>query len=117
MRVCTTGGLGLTAEFALRDGAASALMGDHGTALWQLAADQWHPEMGGGLFCLLQMPHQVKNAKQLERLIMQLNRLELAPEDLAPHFGAWCPGRVGMNPAYVCFLPNLAWSMGSDLDL
>ena len=44
--------------------------------------------MGGGLFCLLQMRHQVKDAKKLAQLIMQLNRLEWASEDLTPHFGA-----------------------------
>ena len=76
------------------------------TALWQLHADQPHPEMGGGLFCVLQMPHQIKDAKKLAQLIMQLNRMEWAPQDLAPHFGAWCHGRVGMNLAYVSFLPN-----------
>ena len=104
--LCTTDGSGLTAEFALRDGAVSAVMGDHDTALWQLAADQPHPEMGGGLFCRLEMPHQAKNAKKLEKLIMRLNRLEWGSQELAPHFGAWCPGRAGMNPAYVSFLPN-----------
>ena len=104
--LCTTGGPRLTAEFPLRDGAVSAAMGDHDTALWELAADQPHPEMGGGLFCLLQMHHQVKDAKKLAQLTMQLNRLEWASEELTPHFGAWCHGRVGMNPAYASFLPN-----------
>ena len=104
--VCTTGGLGLTAEFPLREGAVSAATGDHETALWQLHADQPHPELGGGLFCLLQMPHQIKDKEKLAQLIMQLNRMEWAPQDLAPHFGAWCHGRVGMNLAYVSFLPN-----------
>jgi hypothetical protein len=41
-----------------------------------------------------------------ENLLKLLNRMEWAPQDLAPHFGAWCPGRVGMNLAYVSFLPN-----------
>jgi hypothetical protein len=62
--------------------------------------------MGGGLFCILQMPHQIEDAKKLAQLIMQLNRMEWAPQDLAPHFGAWCPGRGGKNLAYVSFLPN-----------
>ena len=22
------------------------------------------------------------------------------------HFGAWCPGKLGNNPAYISFLPN-----------
>ena len=62
--VCTTGGRGLTAEFPLRDGVVSSVMGDRHTALWQLAADHAHPEMGGGLFCLLEMPHQVKDEQR-----------------------------------------------------
>ena len=104
--VCTTGGRGLTAEFPLRDGVVSSVMGDRHIALWQLAADQAHPEMGGGLFCLLEMPHQLKDEKTLAELVTKLNKIEWSTRDLSPHFGAWCRGRVGMNPAYVSFLPN-----------
>lgn len=104
--VCTTDGLGLTAEFGLAEGAHSAIAGDHKTALFQLMADQPHPELGGGLFCLLQMPHQVADESRLQRLCLQLNQMEMATHDLPPHFGAWCPGRLGNNPAYVTFLPN-----------
>ena len=104
--VCTTGGLGLTAEFGLADGPGSAIAGDHKTALFQLMADQPHPELGGGLFCLLQMPHQVRDEDRLAKLCLQLNQMEMAAHDLPPHFGAWCPGRLGNNPAYVTFLPN-----------
>ncbi|GAB4040363.1 MAG: hypothetical protein Fur0014_10820 [Rubrivivax sp.] len=103
---CTHDGGGLTAEFALRDGAVSAAAGDRQTALFQLMADQPHPELGGGLFCLLQMPHRVGNEDRLHRICAQLNAMEMAPHDLPPHFGAWCPGRLGDNPAYVSFLPN-----------
>ena len=106
LSVCTTGGLGLTAEFGLRQGAISAAEGDHRTALFQLLADQPHPEFGGGLFCLLQMPHQVEDPDRLAQVCLQLNRMEMAAHDLPPHFGAWCPGRLGNNPAYVSFLPN-----------
>ena len=109
--VCTSGGPGLTAEFPLSDWALSAAMGDHNTALWQLHADQPHPEMGGGLFCVLQMPHQVKDDKKLAQLIVQLNRMEWAAQDLSPHFGAWCRGPIGSNPAYVSFLPNMLYSI------
>lgn len=103
--VCTTGGLRLTAEFGLAEGAVSAAA-NHKTALFQLMADQPHPELGGGLFCLLQMPHQVSDEEELEKICMQLNQMEMAAHDLPPHFGAWCPGKLGNNPAYVCFLPN-----------
>ena len=44
--LCTTGGLGLTAEFGLNEGAVSAAAGDHKTALFQLMADQPHPALG-----------------------------------------------------------------------
>ncbi len=103
---CTTGGLGLTAEFGLSDGAISAARGDHKTALFQMMADQPHPELGGGLFCLLQMPHRVRDEERLNRICLQLNKMEMAADDLPPHFGAWCPGRLGDNPSYVTFLPN-----------
>jgi diadenosine tetraphosphate (Ap4A) HIT family hydrolase len=48
----------------------SAALGDSHTALWQLAADQPHREMGGGLFCILQMPHQVDDEKKLAELVI-----------------------------------------------
>jgi hypothetical protein len=104
--VCTTGGLGLTAEFGLAENAGSAARGDRKTALFQLMADQPHPELGGGLFCLLQMPHQVRDEEELQKICLQLNKMEMAAHDLPPHFGAWCPGRLRNNPAYVTFLPN-----------
>lgn len=106
MCLCTTGGLGLTAEFGLNEGAVSAAVGDHNTALFQLAADQLHPELGGGLMCLLQMPHQLQDKHRLNQVCLQLNNMEMAAHDLPPHFGAWCPGRLGKNPAYISFLPN-----------
>ena len=109
--VCTTGGLGLTAEFGLAEGAHSAIAGDNKTALFQLMADQPHPELGGGLFCLLQMPHRVADENRLSRICLQLNQMEMAPHDLPPHFGAWCPGRLGNNPAYVTFIPNALHSV------
>lgn len=104
--VCTTSGLGLTAEFGLGGGEVSAARGDHHTALFTMTADQPHPELGGGLFCLLQMPHQLDDVQQLKKLCLQLNSMEMAARDLPPHFGAWCPGKSGNNPAYVSFLPN-----------
>lgn len=103
---CTFDARGLTAEFALREGAVSAVAGDHHTALFQLIADQPHPEFGGGLLCLLQMPHQFDDQQPLHRVCAQLNRMEMAAQDLPPHFGAWCRGRLGNNLAYVSFLPN-----------
>jgi hypothetical protein len=106
MCVCTTGGAGLTAEFPLAAGVVSAATGNTETALFQLMADQPHPEMGGGLFCLLQMPQQIGDKAQLQRICCELNKLEMAAADLPPHFGAWCPGKLGGNPAYVSFLPN-----------
>jgi len=104
--VCTGGGLGLTAEFPLIEGAVSSALGDRRTALFQLMADQPHPELGGGLFCLLQMPHQVLGEANLQKICSQLNKMEMEGDDLPPHFGAWCAGKLGNNPAYVSFLPN-----------
>jgi hypothetical protein len=104
--VCTTGGKSLTAEFGLKSGAVSAGLGDHETALWQIMGDQPHPEFGGGLFCLLQLPHQIESEEKLHQVVNELNRMEMEPHDLPPHFGAWCAGKLGNNPAYVAFLPN-----------
>ena len=106
LSVCTLGGLRLTAEFGLRAGEISAMAGHHNTALWQMMADQPHPGMGGGLFCLLNLPHEVADEEKLDRAIGELNRLEMQGNDLPPHFGAWCRGKKGTNPAYVSFLPN-----------
>ncbi len=103
---CNGGGQRLTAEFSLKPDAVSAMAGDHDTALWQIMSDQPHPELGGGLFCLLQLPHQIEDGEKLDRIIGDLNRMEMAPHDLPPHFGAWCRGNMGNNPAYVSFLPN-----------
>ena len=33
--------------------------------------------------------------------------MEMAPNDLPPHFGAWCQGHLDDNPAYVAFFPNV----------
>lgn len=104
--VCTTGDDGITAEFGLEKGAVSAVVGHHKTALFQLMADQPHPELGGGLFCLLQMPHQISDRERLRQVCIHLNKMEMSPHDLPPHFGAWCVGTLGNNPAYVSFLPN-----------
>jgi hypothetical protein len=104
--VCTGGGVGLTAEFGLRRNEVAAIAGHRNTALWEISGDEPHPEFGGGLRCLLQMPHQVLNEPRLFAVLNQLNQAEMAAYDLPPHFGAWCPGRSGKNPAYVSFLPN-----------
>ena len=109
--VCTTGHLGLTAEFSLREGEVSAVAGHHRTALWQLSADEPHPEMGGGCLCMLQLPHQISDESKLKKIIVQLNQMDMAANDLPPHFGAWCIGRMGDNPAYVSFLPNALHSV------
>lgn len=104
--VCTNGGLGLTAEFGLRSGALSAAAGHSNTALWQMMADQPHPEMGSGLFCLLNMPQTFEDKNRLASVLSELNRMEMQGNDLPPHFGAWCPGGLQNNPAYISFLPS-----------
>lgn len=104
--VCTTGRLGLSAEFELDAGQHSAVLGHHKTALWMLNADEPHPELGGGLFCLLQMPNSYSDKFRLHEVLAELNRMEMNAADQPPHFGAWCPGKSGNNPAYVSFLPN-----------
>jgi hypothetical protein len=104
---CTTGGLRLTAEFSLQDDEVSAAYGDHTTALWRIFADQPHPAMGGGLFCILELPHRIVDESRIDTILNQLNQMEMAPSDLPPHFGAWCHGNLDNNPAYVAFFPNV----------
>jgi hypothetical protein len=70
-----------------------------------MMADQPHPELGAGLFCLLNMPHLVFNQEKLNQAVAELNKLEMHGNDLPPHFGAWCPGKHN-NIAYVSFLPD-----------
>lgn len=106
MSVCTSGPNRLTAEFPLHDGSISAAVGDPETALWTLQSDQPHPTAGGGLLCLLQLPHSFNNEGSLDRALLELNRLEMGSTDQPPHFGAWCRGGSGANPAYITFLPN-----------
>jgi hypothetical protein len=103
---CTTGGLGLSAEFGLGGGAGTAMLGDTTTALLELSGEEPHPELGGGLLGTLQMPYRVRDPSRLRELCDALNRMELETDDLPPHFGAWCAGRLGDNLAYVTFLPN-----------
>lgn len=104
---CTFDRRGLAVEFPLDDDSApSAAAGGHDTALLQLVADQPHPALGGGLLCLLQLPHRYAAESELNAVCARLNALEMAAFDLPPHFGAWCPGKLGDNVAYVSFLPN-----------
>ena len=65
-----------------------------------------HPELGGGLSCTLEMPHQAESEHRLYQVCARLNELEMAALDLPAHFGAWTKGRSGRNPAYVSFYPN-----------
>jgi hypothetical protein len=109
--VCNSGGLGFTAEFGLKPGESSAIAGHQNTALWQLKADQPHPEAGGGLFCLLQLPHCFEDQEALASAANYLNAVEMMPHDLPPHFGAWCPSNTGNTLAYCSFLPNVFYSV------
>ena len=107
-RICvaTDGGLGVTAEIPLSANAMSAISGDGDTALLEIKADQPHPELGGGLFILLQMPNRTKDEAKLKAACLRLNQMEFEARDLPPFFGAWCEGKLGGNPAYISFIPN-----------
>lgn len=105
--VCTGGAGGLTAEFGLVDGAVSAAVGHRATSLFQMTTAEGHPEMGGGLFCLLRLPHVIHEEARLQQICEMLNTRELDALGQPPHFGAWCPDRMGNGLAYVCFLPNV----------
>ena len=111
--VCTTGPTGFTAEFGLGSEDICAIAG-HETALWAMSSKDTHPALGGGLFCLLQLPMSFEN-EQLLKILNILNTAEMAPNDLPPHFGAWTTGQRGNNPAYVSFLPNIMHSEAKNI--
>jgi hypothetical protein len=105
MCVCTTGGSGFTAEFGIKAGSVTAIAG-HQTALWRMLATQPHPALGGGLFCILELPFEFEKEK-LMTVVNTLNKAEMLPHDLPPHFGSWTKGNRENNPAYVSFIPNI----------
>jgi hypothetical protein len=109
--VCFASEDGFSAEFPLRAGAVSAVAGDSGTALWKIATDEPHPVAGGGMLCALELPHRLPDVARLSRVLAQLNQLEMQPQALPPHFGAWCTGTLEHNPAYISFLPNVLHEM------
>lgn len=104
--VCTVSEDGFTAEFGLMPGAFTAAEGHHKTALFQMETRQPHPELGGGLVCILEMPHVADTEARAADICSHLNVMEMEAHDLPPHFGAWCLGRMGRNPAYVSYLHN-----------
>ena len=104
---------GFTAEFGLGSEDICAIAG-HKTALWTMSSKDSHPALGGGLFCLLQLPVSFEN-EQLLKILNILNTAEMAPNDLPPHFGAWTTGQRGDNPAYVAFLPNIMHSEAKNI--
>lgn len=106
MCVCNADDSGLTAEFGVAQGSTTALLGHHNTALYQQMPGQSHPHLGGGLLCQIEMPQRYSDAETLAEVCARLNVLEMTTIDQPPHFGAWCEGRLGGNPAYVTFLPN-----------
>ena len=113
--VCTTGSTGFTAEFGLGSDDICAIVG-HNTALWTMSSKDPHPALGGGLFCLLQLPMSFEK-EQLFKVLNILNTAEMAPNDLPPHFGAWTTGQRGNNPAYVAFLPNILHSEAKNIQV
>jgi hypothetical protein len=102
---CNSGGLKFAAEFGLLEGAVGG-DDEHKRAQFHMVADEPHLELGGGLFCILQMPHELSDEDSLKKACVHLNNMEMAARDQPPHFGAWCIRRPGRNPVYVSFFPN-----------
>lgn len=108
--VCNSGGLGFTAEFPLTENASSvAISKKMDTALFTLKADESHLDLGGGLFCLLNMPHNFADQSQLFKIINKLNQIEMEKIDFPPHYGAWTFGNECLS--YVSFLPNAFYNI------
>lgn len=104
--ICTSSDLSLTAQFALENEKVGAGLRNHKTALFRMLGNQPHPVLGDGLLNILEMPHQVSGQNNLYKVCNELNKMEINTFDLPPHFGAWCPGSIENNPAYVSFYPN-----------
>jgi hypothetical protein len=102
---CEAGEDGVAAEFPLTEGRAGD-DADAPMALWQLEATS-HPDVGGGLFGVLTMPHVIPDDGVLDAVAAELNRLEMRPLDGPPHFGAWTRGAIEHTVAYCMFLPNI----------
>ena len=113
--LCNVGGLGFTAEFGIEQNDVSTVAG-HQTALWRMFADQPHPVLGGGLFCILELPFSFEESTLLT-VINLLNKSEMNLDDLPPHFGAWTIGNRKDNPAYVSFLPNIMHSEAKNIQV
>lgn len=103
---CASGDSRFTAEFNLASRGSPAIAGRPQTALFQLSAEEPHPELGGGLLIVLHLSHLFATNDAVQRACSRLNLLEMAAADLPPHFGAWGPGRVDGTIAYVTFFPN-----------
>jgi hypothetical protein len=102
----------MTAEFPLKpQGPLSAFAAespaDDMTAFWELLTTPPHIELGGGLFCMLQLPQRFPQSQSRHPAVNLLNISEMSSGVLPPHIGAWCEGRFGDNFAYVSYLPNV----------
>jgi hypothetical protein len=103
-KVLTRGGVlanagttGLSAEVAF----------DQDTALITARTDTPHPQLGHGLFLMLQLPKSSHEAA-VAALAAELNRAEAGLFTRAHFIGSWCAGPVGDHflPTFVCFIPN-----------
>lgn len=103
---CIASEHGLLAELPLLPGAVSAMNDPHTTALWRLHSDQPHPDLGGGLMAVLELPYRFVSTQRMHTMLDELNRREMQARALPPHVGAWCVGTGDDCPAYVSFLPN-----------
>ena len=65
-----------------------------------------HPLQHQHMQCI-RIPHRIVEESRIDPILNQLNNLEMAPNDLPPHFGAWRRGNLENNPAYVAFFPNV----------
>lgn len=111
---CGVDGLEFAATYQLARSESTPNAGTQATAVFQMLANLPHPDLGGGLFCRLHMPHKVHDVPRLQHLCATLNLMEMAAEDRPPHFGAWCGLEGGLS--YVSFLHNALHSVDGIAD-
>lgn len=103
---CSAGSGELSAWFGVTDGEVSDAAGDRAEASFWMSTEEAHPQLGGGLLCLMYLPQEIADIARLQQICELLNTRELDALDQPPHFGAWWPGPGSDRIVYISFLPN-----------
>jgi hypothetical protein len=88
-------------------GLSASVAFDQHKARIRASTDAPHPQLGQGLFFMLELPKRSHEAAVAE-LAADLNRAEAGSFTRAHFIGSWCAGEEGSGfvPTFVCFIPN-----------